>query len=112
MVDRLLQWFYTNLQVVLDWILSVVTDIFSTVIEWISDFPADVFAYLILQPAEYFDLDLGKHLEDSLFTTIFEIMAFIIPLNAMITIAAANLAVVLSVRSVRWGLALVPTVGG
>lgn len=112
MIDSILNWFYTQLQTILDWLYGVFSSVLGSLASWLTDFPREMFDYLIITPLEYFDLNPTQYLEDSIFTQIYELIAFLIPLNGMLTIISANLTIVLSVRTIRWGLALVPTVGG
>ena len=107
MIESILEWFYNALTYIFDWLFDQIGEVFSGIYTFLDSVPVYVYQAIsgVLNLVGFdFSFDFAGQLYGA--------VSYVIPLNALITIMLGNLAIVVSIRTVRWGLAAIPTIGG
>lgn len=107
MLDGIYQWFLIAIETVWSWVWDQL---------WL--FVEGSYAFLETLPQLIWQfgsslLDLvGVDVAFPAVEELFEVLAYILPINALLGLAVVNITAVVTIRVVRWTLALIPTIGG
>ena len=105
----ILEWFSTTLANFFDWVYNQFAAIIAGIFDYFLALPQMLFS-VVSGLLELIGFDFQSN--SSLLSELWGLTAFIIPLDALLAIAVLNVTVILTIRTLRWTLAFVPTIGG